>query len=227
MTLPPLDPHPHGCPLALAVTPAQMPDAVRGICRKVSDLLSPALHVIDPSRGHRYPILSLYASESDPTPRIVLFPGWESNSGSRRRRIGFARQVTLLQRITEAGVHGEAVNVENGDDPDSDPPLTISLACTAVHMPGQVRDLYDYLGDRVRMTVTLVDGGPGAGEVPVLRVYSPFRDQSPRLVLVPAWTGIAERSAARIAPKHRDSLVEELADGSAGEVEVEDYLGLA
>ena len=225
MTLPTLDPHPHGCPLGIAATPEEMTDVVRGVCHKLRDLVSPVLHVIDPSKGERYPILSLYTAEGDERARVVLFPGWETNRHSSRWRLGFGRQAALLERISRSGVSGEKMHAEPQSEPDVDGPLVLSLACTAAEVESRVHDLYTYLGDRIRITVAAHESsalGTPLPTVPVVRLYSPFDASSPRVVLIPAWTGRIERRRDLFLGAERERLLELPGD----EVEAEDFIGV-
>ena len=106
MALGAFDPHPFGCPLGLRVTPSDMTDAVVAACVKL-DVLHPCIYVINPSKGQPYPVLFLYADQGDKIPRIALFPGWEDDK-REYRRVDYARQATLLQRIRDGGLPGES-----------------------------------------------------------------------------------------------------------------------
>jgi hypothetical protein len=226
MTLPNLDPHPHGCPLGIAATPDEMPEVIRGVCHKLRDLLYPSIHVVNPSRGESYPILNLYDSDAATRARVVLFPGWESKVRSRRRRIRYGRQAMLLGRIADAGVGGEAVSVDSAPDPDSDAPLELSLACTADQIPERLRDLYTYLGDRVRLTVTTLasrQAEKGWPHLRVVRLYSPFNDTQPRVVFLPLWAGVVERPTHMIDAQQNALILREAARRDVEEVEVEDF----
>jgi hypothetical protein len=201
-----------------------MGDVIRSICSRVADLFHPALHVINPSRGESYPILSLYGSEGEEVPRLVFFPGWEDNAASKKRRLGFARQTTLLSRIHDAGVRGEEVEEKAGEPAT---PGRLSLATTAQGMDGIVHDLTTFLSDRVRVTVMTVPSRrsrKGWPDLKVVYLYSPFDDENPRLVLFPAWSGMAERASERIETLHQDMLLREMERrGSKPEDVLSDY----
>lgn len=209
MALPALDPHPFGCPICLAHTPAQMPEVITQLVLKIRDLLFPSVHVINPSRGQSYPILNLHVDEDDDRPRVVLFPGWEDNRGSARRRLHYGRQVTLLQRIHDAGVRGERMEDWRGEPLPGvqDEPLQLCLAVTADGMLDAARDLNEYLGDQLRVTLTQVPQEHGPDLV-ITRLYAPNREKNPRLVLFPAWRGVVENPSDRL---ERDDLAEILA----------------
>ncbi len=187
-----------------------MPGLILGICAKLGDLLHPTIHVINPSRGHSYPILNLYVDDGDPKPRMVLFPGWEANKRTAKRRLDYARQMTLLQRINDAGVHGETLDEWRTDAtaPEVDGPLHISMAFSAPLMEAFITDLDDILGDHLRMTVQTITDGPLP--MHVVKVYAPTSEREPRLILFPGWTGATERKGHGIGDSERAAIVEHL-----------------
>lgn len=178
------DPHPLGCPLGIAVTPDEMQIAVAQICLRLHDLVFPTVHVVNPSRGKSYPMLNLHLQKGDGRPRMVLFPGWEDDT--RKRRVNWKRQSTLMKRIADAGVEGETLEL-NDKERDSDQPFEASLACPATAMDSRILDLNDYLGDVLRITVGSVrqDRGP---DMKVVRLYAPNAEKVPRLIFYPGWT---------------------------------------
>ena len=185
------DPHPHGCPLGLAVTPEHMPELLTKVCIQLRDLVHASILVIHPrkGRGDSYPVLYLWAVEGDPKPRMVLFPGWEDNAG--RRRVDFKRQFTLMERVAEAGVRGEDLEGYRGvvSSDRAKEPVLVRLAVPSSDMMGIVNDLLEYLADLMRVMVVRVPR-PGGKELLVVRIYGVGpTDTQPRLVLVPAWEG--------------------------------------
>ena len=207
MALPALDPHPYGCPISAVATAEDMPDLILGICSKLADILHPTIHVIHPSKGSSYPILSLYVDDGDPKPRLVLFPGWEAKKRSAKRRLDYARQMTLLQRIVDAGVHGETLDQWRNlmPIPAVDGPLMVSMALSAPLMEGFVTDLEDILGDHLRMTVQTIQDGPLP--MHVVKVYAPTAESQPRLILFPGWSSAIERKGDDIGAEQRVAIV--------------------
>lgn len=193
-----LDPHPYGCPLGLACTPSEMPDRVLQIVLRLRDLTSPTVHVVNPSRGASYPILNLYADADDARPRVVLFPGWEDDRASVRRRLDYGRQLTLLQRIHDAGVPGEQLEHWHGEALDglADRPLLLPMAVTAPRMLGVAHELFDALGDVLRITIAALPR-PDGPDLQAVRVYAPG-EARPRLVLLPGWSTSAEAPRDRV-----------------------------
>jgi hypothetical protein len=190
------NPHPLGCPIGLAVTPAEMTELVPRLAMQLRGLVHLTVHVINPRKGDSYPILNVFADESDTSPRVVLFPGWEDNRRTEGRRIGFARQQTLLQRIHEAGVEGEGIEEYRGKN-DAPGPLVLSLGVPNGGMRTIASDVQEYLGDCLRLTWTELPFPVSAGAAPrpplaVLRVYAPAGEDRARLVLFPGWFGDQE-----------------------------------
>ncbi len=191
-----LDPHPYGCPICLGVTPSHMRDAITALCIKLQDVLRPSIHVINPSKGKSYPILNLTRPGED-RPRIVIFPGWEDDDESPKRRVGWGRQMTLLGRIAEARVRGETLqqygaSARSGDHTD---PFVMTVARTSSEMSDVWTDIQDYLGDI--LTLRISEGRDATGPVPILSIYA--ADESlPRVHVVPTWRGAFETGAARL-----------------------------
>jgi hypothetical protein len=194
------DPHPYGCPLCVAATPSQMREVLTALCLKLADVFRPSIHVINPSRGKSYPICSLQVQGED-KPRLVIFPGWEDDDESAKRRVNWGRQVTLLQRIADAGVRGETLqqygaSSRSGDYTDA---YVLPVAYTAAEMPVVLNDLNAFLGDLLTLKVALVPDGSGS-TVHLVGAYAegePF----PRLWILPAWRGKAEVPENRF-PRH-------------------------
>lgn len=226
MALPSLDPHPYGCPICVATTPANMPEVITAVYLRLRDLLFPSVHVINPSKGQSYPILNLHVDEEDERPRVVIFPGWEDNRESVKRRLGFGRQMTLLKRIHDAGVRGERLEDWRGSAPsmDEDEPLNLSVAVPAPRMVDIVHDLYDYLGDQLRMTVTTVEQEQGL-DLHVLKLYAPTQEKKPRIVLLPGWTTATERASDRVTEEVQLEILGHIAAHRIKEVPVEAWGG--
>ena len=215
-----LDPHPLGCPLGLAVTPSEMTGLVSRIYLQVRDLLHLSVHVIQPRRGDPYPILNLYEDDAATVPRVVCFPGWESDKPTARRRLGYARQVQLIQRIADAGVEGEDLESYRGTTGGRNPqPLQLSLGHPEAQLEGVLIDLDAKLGDLVRITLTRVEHERGT--VSALRLYGPVDDRAPRLVMWPGWFGDAEGPARRIDKELRAALWETIRQGAGREIPLE------
>ncbi|MBA2320547.1 MAG: hypothetical protein H0V89_05265 [Deltaproteobacteria bacterium] len=194
------DPHPFGCPVCVAATPSQMREVLTALCLKLADIFRPSIHVINPSRGKSYPICSLHVSGED-KPRMVIFPGWEDDEESAKRRVNWGRQVTLLQRIADAGVRGETLqqygaSSRSGDFTDA---YIVPIACTEAEMPGVLRDLDAFLGDLLILRVALVPDGTGS-TVHLVGAYA-ANEPYPRLWFLPAWRGKAELPENRF-PRH-------------------------
>lgn len=184
------DPHPYGCPIAIRVSPSEMTGVVGAVCAQISDLLVPSTYVIHPSKGQSYPVLFLSADRADPTPRLALFPGWEDNTRTEKRRLDYQRQTTLLQRIHSAGLPGELPEVL------AEPPsgvLVLPIAASVPEVDGMLADLYLRLGDLLRITVTHLSQVKGRPNLPVVRCYSPVEEGRPRIVWVPGWASTGER----------------------------------
>lgn len=205
-----LDPHPYGCPLCLGVTPSHMRDAITALCIKLQDVLRPSIHVINPSKGKSYPILNLTRPGED-RPRIVIFPGWEDDDESPKRRVGWGRQMTLLGRIAEARVRGETLqqygaSARSGDHTD---PFVMTVARTSSEMLDVYVDIQDYLGDM--LTLRLAEGRDHGGMVPILSIYA--QDESlPRVQVVPLWRGAFETADARLKPHELHDLAARVND---------------
>lgn len=214
------DPHPHGCPVGLRFTPSEMPDVVTAICLKLRDLLHGSIFVINPSRGQAYPVLYLYTDPDEALPRVVFFPGWEDDGKAARRRVDFARQTTLLQRIHDAGVAGESLESWRGapSDRTGPGPLQLPLGVPAPQVDEVVHDLFERLGDLLRITVTRVPGRDGP--ISVTRLYSLVDEKRPRLVLFPGWEGRDERGP-EIDASRMDALMARIADEHLPEIPVE------
>lgn len=225
MSLPTFDPHPYGCPLSLGCTPSEMPDRVLQIVLRLRDLLFPTVHVVNPSRGASYPLLNLHARADDDHPRVVLFPGWEDDRASVRRRLDYGRQFTLLQRIQEAGVRGEQLEQWRGEplDGGSDEPVLLPVAVTALQMTGVIHDLQAYLGDLLRVRVLPLPRASGA-DLQVVRLYAPTDEALPRLMLYPAWASAAETPRGRVS---HEQIAARLASEPTQEVSASELLGLS
>lgn len=194
------DPHPFGCPLCVAATPSQMREVLTALCLKLADVFRPSIHVINPSRGKSYPICSLQVAGED-KPRLVIFPGWEDDDEAPKRRVNWGRQVTLLQRIADAGVRGETLqqygaSSRSGDYTDA---YVLPIACTAADMPTVLSDLDAFLGDLLKLRVALVPDGSGS-TVHLVGAYAE-NEKFPRLWILPAWRGKKELPENRY-PRH-------------------------
>ncbi len=217
MTPPVLDPYPLGCPIGIALTPAEMQQAVALICQKLLDIACTSVHVVTPSRGDAYPMLNLLSHRGASKPRLVLFPGWED--ARRRRRITWKRQDTLMRRIRAARVEAEPMEVAENDGNEGGP-FVCSLACTAAEMDALIHDIDAYVGDLARITVTKF---PWEGEnLRVVRIYAPNGEPTPRLVFFPGWFGDEETPAGWIGDRRRMRMYKQL--HRADEQPVELYL---
>lgn len=185
MDFPALDPYPYGCPVGVFATPSEMSGVVRTLCLKLRDLVHTSIHVIRPSRGAPYPVLSLFAEESDAVARIVLFPAWEIDRRDPKRRLGYERQITLLRRLHEGGVKGEAI--PHTDAPSQSGIAVVALAAEPAQMNAIAGDLADRLGDLLRFSVVARDG------VVAIHAAGPGSDATPRVVFTPAWRTDGER----------------------------------
>jgi len=218
-----LDPHPLGCPVGVACIPSQMPELLVGLCVKLRDLVHPTVHQINPSRGQSYPILNLYASVDADVPRLVIFPGWEDNRGSAKRRLGYARQVTLMDRIHHAGMRGEDIEDQpDASSPQDNEPFRMGVAMTAAEFDVFVYDLFAYMGDLLHLTVATLPSR-GVADLRVVRAYAPS-DRTLRLVLFPSWAGDAETKAARIGASEQLALLQELERRKISEISVREFL---
>lgn len=179
------DPHPHGCPLTLAVPPQDMPAAVKTVYVQLRDLVHCAVLEVAPQKRRAYPLLQLFALPDDKRPRLVLFPAWEDDGATRR--LDFDRQYQLLQQIHDEGVEGEPLEAFRGivDRQRAVEPPVLRVAFTVDGMKGLVDDLLEYLADLARVMVVKVplDRKP----VVVVRIYGVGPETVPRLVLVPYW----------------------------------------
>lgn len=202
MKLPKLDPYPLGCPLGLALTPAEMQRAVAVICLKLRDIATSTVHVVNPSKGEAYPMLNLFRDRNDTKPRLVVFPAWED--ARRRRRVDWKRQDTLIRRIHDAGVEAEAIDFSEVESDDGKP-FEASLAATAVEMDNLIHDLDAYFGDITRITVTTLERHR-APDLKVIRIYAPNSETTPRIVLYPGWTGASERDDQAVDDAKRQGL---------------------
>ncbi len=215
-----LDPHPLGCPLSLSVTPSEMTDLVSRIYLQVRDLLHLSVHVIHPRRGDPYPILNLYEDDVAEVPRVVCFPWWEDDQASPRRRLGYTRQVQLIQRIADAGVEGEDLESYRGVTGGMNPqPLQLSLGHPEAQLDGVLIDLDAKLGDLVRLTLTRVEHPKG--QVSAIRLYGPVDEGAARVVMWPGWFGAAEGAAQRIDKEVRAALWERIRQGEGREIPLE------
>ena len=219
MALPSLNPHPLGCPFALALDPDEMQRTVPWICLKLRDVAFPTVHVVNPSRGKSYPMLNLHANKGDKLPRVVFTPAWEDLE--RKRRVEWKRQSTLMKRIHDAGVEGEHIDAVDSDEDDGKP-LLLSLAVTATEMRNVVLDLNDFLGDMIRITVGRIRGDGKGPEVMVIRVYALNAETHPRLMLFPGWTTADESPEGWFTDEQRKVLARQ-ADRTA-EIPIEIYL---
>lgn len=194
MTFPTFDPYPLGCPLSIALTPAEMQQAVLPIGRKLRDIVHLAMHEVNPSKGDAYPMLNLVADGQAAKPRLVLFPAWEDNR--LRRRITWKRQDTLMRRIHDAGVQAEALDFADVEGDDGRP-LEYSIACTAADMGNIIHDLNATLGDITRLTVSTLPRREGP-DLHVVKLYAPNAEEVPRVVFYPGWTSSDENPAHRV-----------------------------
>jgi hypothetical protein len=178
------DPHPYGCPIGARVAPKEMHDLVRGIWAKLRDVVHVGVFVVNPSKGDPYPLLFL-SGNVDGAQRVVLFPGWEDDR--RRRRVDYARQVALLQRISDAGIAPEPLESTHGTPSER-------LGAGALYLPVDVQptgmsqvlhDLWERLGAYLRLTVTTLDGPDGP--LQLVRAYVLDDEVEARLVLYPGW----------------------------------------
>jgi hypothetical protein len=217
------DPHPLGCPVGLAVTPAEMTDVVSRIYLQLRDLVQLSVHVITPRRGDPYPILNLYADADDAAPRMVWFPGWETNRIVPKRRIDYSRQTTLIQRIHEAGVEGESLEQYQGvQGGRTAAPLQLCLGYPETALSTVLVDLDAKLGDLVRMTATTLTGsGAEGGRITAVRLYAPVDEDGPRVVLWPGWFGSHENPGTRITDEKRAGLWDRLRLGKEKETPLE------
>lgn len=218
MALPALNPHPFGCPIGLALNPVQMQAIVPAICTKLRELVHPTVHIVNPSKGQPYPMLNLHADVGEPVPRLVLFPGWED--ATQTRRIGWKRQGVLMKRIHDAGVTGETLDPRDAVV-EQDKPLVLCAAVTAVEMEGVVSDLFDYLGDSVRLTVGKINGDSGP-PVLIVRIYALTAEREPRVILLPAWTSTDEEQSSWVDEAKKRALVR--AADRVAEIPVEIFL---
>lgn len=223
-----LDPYPLGCPLGIAYTPEHIQPIVASLCVKLRDLLRPTVHVVNPSKGKRYPLLNLHLDAG--SPRIVVFPGWEDNVESPKSRVTYARQVKLLARIHDAGVPGETIDAYVGErvtasrfDPDTSP-LLLNLAASASEMVPRIHDLAAYLGDVVRMTVSVLEQRSGP-PIHVVRVYAPTDEPRPRVVMFPGWSGPGELASVRVGHEEQASFLATMAKHRVTEVPIEVFCG--
>ena len=202
------DPHPHGCPVGLAVTPAEMTELVPRLALQFRGLLHLSVHVINPRRGDSYPILNLFADEGDTQPRIVLFPGWEDNKRTPARRLGYQRQVTLLQRIHDADVQGEDIEEYRGKA-DSVGAVLASLGVPDQALWSMATDLQEGLGDLLRITLSEVPAP--LGPLRAMRLFAPVGEVEPRVVFFGGWRG-ADESGPALTPADRAALFTALQD---------------
>ncbi len=179
MDFPELDPYPYGCPIGVLATPSEMSLVVRDLCVRLRDVLHASIVVIRPSKGQSYPLLQLYGDESDAVPRVVLFPAWEADKRDPKRRIGYGRQMTLLRRMHDGGVRGEAI--PSGEASLSSTAMLVPLAVAPHQMRDLAVDLVDRLGDCLRFS------GLEQGSALMVRAYGPGEEATPRLLLHAAW----------------------------------------
>jgi hypothetical protein len=193
-----LDPHPFGCPIAVGATPSQMREIITALCIKLQDVLRPSIHVINPSKGKAYPILNLHHG-NDERPRVVVFPGWEDDDEAPKRRITWGRQMTLLQRIADAGVRGETLQQYGASSRSGDytEPYVLAIARPAGDFREVLLDLQTYLGDLLELTVA--DVQDSGGPVPVVGVFAGV-EAAPRVWCVPSWRGSREAPGERFKP---------------------------
>jgi hypothetical protein len=187
MDFPALDPYPYGCPVGLFATPSEMGGIVRSLAVKLRDVVHVAIHVVRPSRGAPYPVLSLYADEDDAVPRVLLFPAWEIDRRDPKRRLGYERQVTLMKRMHEGGVQGEAI--PHTEAPDGGGTVVVALAASPSDVREIARDLADRLGDLLHFSIA------ERNDVAAIRAAGPGADRKPRVILTPAWRAAGEQDA--------------------------------
>ncbi len=215
MNLASFDPHPWGCPIGIRATPADMPELVSAVCLKLRDVLRASIYVIHPSRGQPYPVLFLHASDAkEGAPLLALFPEFEDTG--RKRRVDYGRQTTLLRRIAEAGVPGETFESYRGlpSARVGAGPVELPLATDGADMEPVLHDVYERLGELLRITVTRV--WVGEREIPVLRVYVLDDERHPRLLIYPARVG-----GRGMDQGLRDELLGAIADRRATELPIE------
>lgn len=181
----PFDPHPDGCPIGLRLDPVEMNVFVREVWAKLRDVLKLGVFVVNPSKGDSYPLLFLSGNEQG-AQRVVLFPAWEDTR--RKRKVDFARQTTLLQRIREAGISPEPLESTHGLPSERlQGPLYVPLDTGPDGMSQVLHDAWERLGEYLRLTVLRV--GPPGDELRIVRAYVLDDELEPRLVLYPGWTG--------------------------------------
>ena len=217
-----LNPHPFGCPLGIARNPDEMPEFVAEICVRLMDVLGFSVHVIEPSKGQRYPLLNM-VRDGESGPRMVIFPAWEDNK--RRRRLDFKRQFALLKRISDNDVNPERIEDFTAKHATTllDDPMLVPVARTAAQMPSFITDLDAALGDLFRITVQTLDA---SSPIPtrVVRLYAPTEESMPRVFFFPGWRAAAERARDRMVEEDCLSLLERLEVEQTKEVSVEVFL---
>lgn len=207
------DPHPHGCPIGLRATPTEMNELVIALCVRARELVHASIFVINPSKGQSYPVLFLRAAES--APAIAMFPAWEDDR--RTRRSTYGRQVSLLQRISAAGVSGESLDSYAPSRPERTAsgrgaaPLLVPLDAPMTAVTPLFRDLHERLGANLRMTMTAIPVGKDRGELPVWRCYA-ADEPRPRLAFFPGWI---EPGDKQIVDQRRMELLLQRADSKA------------
>jgi hypothetical protein len=203
------DPHPAGCPIGLRVEPREMPELVRAIWSRLRDVVNVGVFVVNPSRGESYPILYVSGNEAGAL-RVALFPGWEDSA--HRRRIDYARQTSLLQRIQDAGIAPEPLDSTHGLPSERSGPVFLPLDVSPEGMSQVLHDLWERLGPYLRMTVTKVPHR--GGELRLVRAYVLDDEVLPRLVLHPGWDTSSEQisgaEAAALDERARKSGTAEL-----------------
>lgn len=202
------------------MTPSEMTELVSRIYLQIRDLLHSSVHVINPRKGDPYPILNLYEDDAATVPRVVMFPGWENDRASARRRLGYTRQVQLIQRIADAGVEGEDLESYRGiTGGRSKRPLQLSLGLPEAQLENVLIDMDAKLGDLVRITLTRITWRGDTASA--IRLYGPVDDGAARIVFWPAWFGNAEGPAQRIDKEKRAGLWEQIRQGAGTEVPLE------
>lgn len=215
------DPHPYGCPVALAVNPEDFRALVPEIVMRLTDVFAFTVHVVEPSRGQPYPLLNLQPESDDP-PRMVLFPGWEDLR--RKRRVDYKRQSTLLKRIHMAGVTPERVEDLAGfGNTILDDPLVVRFAATAAQMPQVIVDLDHYLGDTLRITVQTLDANKPV-PLRIVRMYAPTSESAPRVIGFPGWRSATEVVRDRLSDDDCYELLERCEVEAVTEVPIEAWL---